>query len=89
LSEIENEQLLQGKEASILGQVVGWLTVLGILGIFIGHYYRFSKVRSKYSGNQYYRYNEHSRRNGSYLFCTAIILLTLEIIYKFSKEYPI
>jgi hypothetical protein len=89
LSETEDEQLLQGKEAGILGQVVGWLTVLGILGIFIGHYYRFSKVRNKYSGKQYYRYNEHSRRNGSYLFYTAIILLSIEIIYKFSKAYPI
>ncbi len=89
LTEIEDEQLLQGKEASIIGQVIGWLTVLGILGIFIGHYYRFSKVRNRYSGKEYYRYNEHSKRNGSYLFYTAIILLSLEILYRISKAYPI
>ena len=89
LSDLEDEHLSQGKEASVLGQVIGWLTVLGILGIFFGHYYRFSKVRNRYSGKEYYRYNEHSRRDGSYLFYTAIILLSLEILYRVSKAYPI
>jgi hypothetical protein len=89
LTELEDERLLQGKEASILGQVIGWLTVLGIFGIFIGHHYSFSKVRNKYSGKQYYRYNEHSRKSGSYLFYTAIILLTLEILYNLLKGHPI
>ena len=97
LSEIEDEQLLQGKEASILGQFLGWLTVLlmgwltifGVVAIFIGHHYSFSKVRNKYSGTQYFRYNANSRKNGSYLFYTSIIGLTLVIIYKLLKGYSI
>jgi len=97
LSETEDEQLLQGKEASILGQVggwltiflIGWLTIFGVVGIFIGHHYSFSKVRNKYSGTQYYRYNANSRKNGSYLFYTSIIGLTLVVLYKLLKGYSI
>ena len=89
LTELEDEKLSKGKEATLLGQVVGWLTVLGFLGIFIGYYYSFSKVRNKYSGKPYYRYNEHSRKSGSYLFYTAIILIVLEILYQILKYHPI
>ena len=33
---LEDIQLSQGKEATILGQIVGWITIFGFLGIFIG-----------------------------------------------------
>ena len=82
LSDIEEAELIDGKQASLLGEIVGWLTVFGLLGIFIGYNYSYSKVKSKYTGKQFFKYNESSRKNGSYLFYTSIILSTLGIIYK-------
>ena len=83
--ELEDIQLSQGKEASVLGQVVGWLTIFGLLGIFIGHNYAFSKVRSKYSDKQYFTYNDESRKNGSYMFYAALIVLFFSILYTIFK----
>ena len=81
-TEIEEEQLLKGKEASIIGQIVGWIAVFGFLGIFIGYHYTFSKVRSKYTNTQYFRYNEDSRKMGSYLFYSSICLSVIALFYK-------
>jgi hypothetical protein len=89
LIEMEDVELSKGKEASIIGQVIGWVTILGFLGIFIGYHYGFSKIRNKYTGKQYFRYNESSRKHGEYLFYSAIVLLTLGILYKLLKEYSI
>lgn len=87
LAEIEATNLSNGKEASLLGQIIGWLTVFGLLGIFIGHHYCFSKVRSKYSDKQYFTYDEASRKNGSYLFYSSIILSILGILFKITTAY--
>ena len=81
-TEIEAEQLLKGKEASIIGQIVGWIAVFGFLGIFIGYHYPFSKVRSKYTNTQYFSYNEDSRKMGSYLFYSSICLSVIALFYK-------
>lgn len=83
--EEEAAQLAKGKEASLLGQVIGWLCVLGLLGIIIGYNYAFSKVKSKYTGQKFYKYDEDSRDNGSYIFYISLsvcILVTLYIIIK-------
>ena len=82
LIEVEESKLQKGKDASLIGQIVGWLTVFGLLGIYIGYNYTFSKVKGKHTEKQFYKYNESSRKNGSYLFYTSIILSTLGIIYK-------
>ena len=82
LIEKEHTQLMQGKNASPFGQVIGWLTVFGLLGILIGYQYAFSKVRSKYTGKEYFKYNEASKRNGSYLFYTSICLSAIAIFFK-------
>ena len=81
---IENEegQLVKGKQASPFGQIVGWLTVFGLFGILIGYHYAFSKARSKYTDKKYFKYNEASRKNGSYLFYTSICLSAIAIFYK-------
>ena len=89
LTEMEDEKLLMGKKASIIGQVVGWICVSGLLGIFIGYHYSFSKVRNQYSGQQYFKYDENSRNNGSLLFYTSIVLTTLILLYGLLKKYPI
>jgi hypothetical protein len=78
----EDKELSRGQEASLVGQVVGWLTVFGIFGIAIGYTYAFSKVKGKYSDKSYFKYNEDSRKNGIYLFYTSIVLSIVAILYK-------
>jgi hypothetical protein len=79
----EEIELSKGREASLLGQIVGWLTVFGLLGIYIGYNYTFSKVRSKYSDKVFFKYDDNSRKNGSYLFYTSIVLSAIGLLYKF------
>lgn len=83
----EKVQLIKGKEASLVGQIIGWIGVFGILGIFIGYYYAFAKVRGKYTDEQYFKYDESSRKNGSYLFYTSICLSVIAIFYKMITFY--
>ena len=86
-AEIEEEQLTKGKEPGLIGQIIGWLGVFGFLGIFIGYHYAFSKVRSKYTDTQYFRYNETARKNGSYLFYISMCLSVIAIFYKIMTAY--
>src|SRR6266540_2298531 len=74
LIDIEDAQLSEGKEASLFGQIIGWLTVFGFLGIAIGYNYAFSKIKSKYSDKVFYKYNKDSRTRGRYLFSISIFL---------------
>jgi hypothetical protein len=80
--EAEEAQLIQAKQASPFGQIAGWLTVFGLLGIFMGYYYAFSKTRSKYTNKMYFKYNARSRKNGLYLFYTSICLSAIAILYQ-------
>lgn len=89
LIKLEIANLSEGKSASIIGMVVGWLTSFGLLGIFIGYNYSFSKVKNKYSGEQYFKYDETSRKIGFYLFYASIILSTLGLLYRLFKDYSI
>lgn len=81
----EEANLESGKQASVMGQVLGWLFVLGFLGLYIGYNYMSSKVRSKYTGKKYYKYNADSRENGSYIFYTSIGALILGFFYAVYK----
>ena len=84
----ENIELTKGKQAGLLGQVVGWLTVFGFLGIFMGYNYAYSKERSKYTDKIYFKYNESSRENGRYLFFTALVMSSFALFYKlFVKSF--
>ena len=78
----ELEILSKGKPATLMGQIFGWLGVLGVLGIIIGYNYSFAKVKSKYTGKKFYKYDEPSRENGNYIFYTSLTVLTLYILYK-------
>jgi len=75
--------LSKGRKASLAGQVVGWVCVFGLFGIFMGYHYGFSKVRSRYTDKVYFKYNEDSRKNGKYLFCASILLSAITILYQF------
>lgn len=87
--ESEKANLIEGKSASITGIVIGWITVFGLLGIIIGYNYSFSKIRDKYSGEQYFKYDKGSRKMGSYLFYSSIVFSTIVLLYRFMKSYAI
>ena len=78
----DNLLLTNGKQASLFGQVLGWLTVMGFIGIFMGYNYAYAKERSKYTDKVYFKYNEASRENGKNLFYTALVLGIIIILYK-------
>lgn len=80
--EAEEIELEKGRQASLLGTIVGWLTVFGFLGIYIGYNYTFGKVKSRYSEKSFFKYDENSRKNGSYLFYTSITLTSIVLLYK-------
>ena len=80
----EETVLSAGREASITGQVVGWLGIFGLLGLFMGYHYAFSKVRSRYTQKQYFEYNDDSRKIGRNILFTAVIIWTFIIFYKIS-----
>ena len=84
---IEEEDIIltKGKEASLLGQILGWLTVCGVLGIYIGYNYTFSKVKSKYTNKEYFVYDEYSRKIGAYIFNTSLVVTTIIILYRFTR----
>lgn len=77
----EHELLSKGTAASLGGQVFGWVFVLGLLGLYIGYNYAFSKVKSKYTGKKYFEYDEPSRKVGSYIFYTGIVVFILSFLY--------
>lgn len=77
----EDELLSKGTAASLGGQVFGWVFVLGLLGLYIGYNYAYSKVRSKYTGKKYFEYDESSREVGSYIFYTSIVAFILGLLY--------
>ncbi len=77
----EDEFLSKGTAASLGGQVFGWVFVLGLLGLYIGYNYAFSKVSSKYTSKKYFEYDEPSREVGSYIFYTSIAAFILGFMY--------
>jgi hypothetical protein len=81
---IEQERLVlsAGKNASPFGLIIGWISVLGVLGILIGYNYTYSKVKSKYTNEIFFEYNDKSRSNGRLLFNTSLVLTILFIIYR-------
>jgi hypothetical protein len=81
LIESEDIALSQGEEASIAGQIFGWLGVLGLIGLIIGYNYTFSKVRSKYTQKEYYKYDNDSRDNGRHIFYTSLTVFIFSILY--------
>ncbi len=85
--EMDETNLLAGKDASLIGLFIGWLLAFGTLGIFIGHHYCYSKTYSKFTNKKYFTYNESSRKKAAYLFYTSIFLTIVAIFYKISTLY--
>jgi hypothetical protein len=77
----EENRLAAGKAGSPLVLLLGWVTVFGLIGLFIGYYYGYSKVRSINSNKHYYRYTESTRKDGKVLFIASIIIISGLILY--------
>jgi hypothetical protein len=82
LIEEEDALLTEGRDASAMGIIAGWISVLGLLGIFIGYHYAFSKTTSIYTKKSYYKYNSSSRKNGKALFYVSMIAIGAIILYR-------
>jgi len=80
LAEAEDAQLSAGKEASPFGQILGWLTVFGPVGLVIGYNYAFSKATCKYSTKTYFKYNEETRKRGRFLMIASIFVMVVLIL---------
>ena len=78
----EDARLSEGKEGSVLGLIIGWLGVLGLLGLIIGYNYSFSKTRSKYTGKIYFKFDKSTREVGNYIFYISIGVIVTFFFYK-------
>ena len=78
----EEQVLSKGRQASLAGLVIGWITVFGLLGAAIGYNYSFAKARSKYANKVYFKYNEESRRKGQILYYCSLLLSGILLIYR-------
>ena len=81
----EDEFLSIGKEATFPQQFLGWIGVLGILGLIIGHHLAFAKTISKYTGKQYFKYDDASRESGRYMYYISITVIVAFCLYKFAN----
>jgi hypothetical protein len=83
LIEAEDKDLSAGRPASLLGQIIACITVFGLAGIYFGWSYNYSKVNSKYTGKEYYKYNPKTREFGNYIFVISIIIALYGIFSRF------
>lgn len=81
----EDEILSEGKEATFAQQFLGWIGVLGILGIIIGYELAFAKVKSKYTGQEYLKYDEPSRESGRYMYYISLTVIIGFFVYKIAN----
>ena len=78
----EDALLSEGKEASFSQQFLGWIGIAGVLGIIIGYELHFSKTKSHFTEQEYFKYNEDSRESGRYMFYLSLAFVVCFIFYK-------
>ncbi len=83
--EREDAFLSAGKEATFPQQFLGWIGVLGILGLIIGYELAFAKTKSKYTSKEYLKYDEASRESGRYMYCISIAVVIGFFLYKIAN----
>ncbi len=81
----EDAFLSQGKEASFSQQFLGWIGIVDVLGIIIGYELYFSKIKSHFTTQKYFKYNEDSRESGWYMFYTSLAFMIGFFVYKFAN----
>jgi hypothetical protein len=77
--------LSEGKAATFPQMFLGWIGILGLLGLIIGYQLAFAKVTSVYTGKEYFKYDDDSRENGKFMFYITITLAGLWILYKLTR----
>ena len=85
LIEKEDEYLSIGKEATFPQQFLGWIGIFGILGIIIGNHLAFAKTVSKYTGKEYFKYDDASRESGRYMYYISITIILVFCLYKLAN----
>ena len=83
----EDEILSDGKEATFSQQFLGWVGILGVLGLIIGYDLAFAKTKSKYTGKEYWKYEEDSREIGRYMFFISIAIVVGYLLYKMANYF--
>ncbi len=81
----ENLQLSEGKAATFPQQFLGWIGVVGILGLIIGYELAFAKTKSRYSDKEYFKYDETSRESGRYMYYISITIIIAFCLYKIAN----
>ncbi len=81
----EDEYLSLGKEATFPQQFLGWIGIFGILGIIIGNHLAFAKTVSKYTGKEYFKYDNPSRESGRYMYYISITIIVVFCLYKLAN----
>ena len=82
LIETEREELELGKPASLYGKVIACMLIFGLGGIFIGHGYANSKIKSKYSDHFFYKYDKHTREFGNTIYYLSIAATITGLLIK-------
>ncbi|MCY7293022.1 MAG: hypothetical protein LH615_12655 [Ferruginibacter sp.] len=75
----------EGKEATFPQQFLGWIGVFGILGLIIGNHLAFAKTISKYTGKEYFKYDEASRESGRYMYYISLTIIIAFFLYKIAN----
>ena len=83
----EDEILSDGKEATFPQQFLGWVGILGVLGLIIGYDLAFAKAKSKYTGKEYWKYDEASRESGRYMFFISTAIVVGYLFYKIANYF--
>ncbi|MFN0083483.1 MAG: hypothetical protein ACKVOM_13315 [Ferruginibacter sp.] len=80
--EREDNMLSEGKDATFAQQFLGWIGVLGILGLIIGYELAFAKITSNLTDKEYFKYDEQSRESGRYMYYISLAVIIGFFLYK-------
>jgi hypothetical protein len=78
----EDKILSIGKEATFPQQFFGWIGIVGFLGLIIGYNLAFAKKISKYTGKEYFKYDDETRENGRYMYYISLTIIIVFALYK-------
>ena len=82
LKENENRILENGIPGSIFGKIIACIGVFGFIGIFLGLNYKSSKIKSRYTEIEYFKYDQKTREFGNYIYFISLILTVFGILSK-------
>ena len=78
----EDKMLSIGKEATFPQQFLGWIGIVGFLGLIIGYNLAFAKNMSRYTGKEYFKYDDETRENGRYVYYISLTIIIVFVLYR-------